>query len=934
MKNDYEMYQSVLSKRNEYRRKKERRMCIIKRTVPVLACLCLILGLSYWIHIGNKPIVPPAPDIVGIPTTETTTSEVTESISTAPITSSAKATQTQAVTSSTAAVTINTASVDNNCITAVSTQKITAQAIHTAVTARPPSTETASSVTTKKNENVQTLSTVQSTAISTTAVTGGDMGFIAMGSDNGYDFHVTTRTNGTVSSTTAATSTNKVSTTSTTTDRPSGDPTTEVPINEQYGLGIMDGYDGWYINAFRISPDNVGEYIGIIVMRSPKLPFLDAKAYKIKKTETNIAIAVKFEGYDGYYLYRSNETTKEMINEMFSAEEELLNERVFFMSKTKKIIAAATAAIITSASTSLMSVYADNHDVSDRDKVYNSSLVLDKDIVYTDQMLSKYIKDNNIRAYTALKQGREKIQVIAENFDDLEPVKAYVKEAGLDESLIEYGVDTFELTDSPNSSKGYSFNDIFAMTTEEVQALFNEKGLTVDNGYHVYGQGNDAEYVYCFSWDVHLFSEDYLSDKTVEEILTDYPPHQSGGCLYDKGESLWDTDRIVSALALPEEYFEVTVFKKRVIVKGEDSTDKYKISCDCGIRCKLPEGQERASVRNAALNYLQLREDFDELVIDDAVPYYGKEKTTAQKYGEAIAEYMAKNSIQGVVSRSVPDEKLSIGFHGDYEDQVRAYIAEIGLNESGIPYELEKLPDFIGFDNNTSLSASKLKGDANCDGQVDMSDIVLVMQALANPNKYGENGTAENHLTAQGKKNADIDGDGLTVGDAQSIQQLLLGVSDAADVKTKAADVKYEKSVDWLWNTAKSGFCSECSGNGFSTVICDTNELKKYLDKFCKEEAVSEYLEKYNESFFSENVLFLDFINQPAGLEVGYKVDSVELSDDVISVTVTNTINGGEDIITLCLAQVCIPKKEYKGQNVEWNVKYVNTEAPSGVDLC
>ena len=36
-------------------------------------------------------------------------------------------------------------------------------------------------------------------------------------------------------------------------------------------------------------------------------------------------------------------------------------------------------------------------------------------------------------------------------------------------------------------------------------------------------------------------------------------------------------------------------------------------------------------------------------------------------------------------------------------------------------------------------------GDANCDGSVDMADAVLIMQALANPNKYGLDGTAEHH---------------------------------------------------------------------------------------------------------------------------------------------------------------------------------------------
>ncbi|SEH69557.1 Carbohydrate binding domain-containing protein [Ruminococcus flavefaciens] len=70
-----------------------------------------------------------------------------------------------------------------------------------------------------------------------------------------------------------------------------------------------------------------------------------------------------------------------------------------------------------------------------------------------------------------------------------------------------------------------------------------------------------------------------------------------------------------------------------------------------------------------------------------------------------------------------------------------------------------------------------MKGDANCDGQLDMSDVVLIMQALANPNKYGINGTAETHLTKPGEIYGDMNGDGLTVGDALNIQKILLGLS-------------------------------------------------------------------------------------------------------------------------------------------------------------
>ncbi len=76
----------------------------------------------------------------------------------------------------------------------------------------------------------------------------------------------------------------------------------------------------------------------------------------------------------------------------------------------------------------------------------------------------------------------------------------------------------------------------------------------------------------------------------------------------------------------------------------------------------------------------------------------------------------------------------------------------------------------------TSNEKSDTCGDANCDDEVNLADAILIMQALANPDKYGIGGTAEYHLTEQGEVNADIDGDGMTVGDAQTIQMILLGL--------------------------------------------------------------------------------------------------------------------------------------------------------------
>lgn len=74
MKNDDQMYQSVLSRYAEYQEnRKKKRNQIIKRTVPVLACFCLTiaLGVGYWDHFRNLPHIPVQPNIIEEPTIET-----------------------------------------------------------------------------------------------------------------------------------------------------------------------------------------------------------------------------------------------------------------------------------------------------------------------------------------------------------------------------------------------------------------------------------------------------------------------------------------------------------------------------------------------------------------------------------------------------------------------------------------------------------------------------------------------------------------------------------------------------------------------------------------------------------------------------------------------------------------------------------------------
>lgn len=78
---------------------------------------------------------------------------------------------------------------------------------------------------------------------------------------------------------------------------------------------------------------------------------------------------------------------------------------------------------------------------------------------------------------------------------------------------------------------------------------------------------------------------------------------------------------------------------------------------------------------------------------------------------------------------------------------------------------------------NTDLKV-KLWGDANNNGKLEIADAVLIMQAVANADKYGVGGTDDYCLTPQGKLNADCyqPGSDLTSMDALAVQKAIAGL--------------------------------------------------------------------------------------------------------------------------------------------------------------
>jgi len=125
-----------------------------------------------------------------------------------------------------------------------------------------------------------------------------------------------------------------------------------------------------------------------------------------------------------------------------------------------------------------------------------------------------------------------------------------------------------------------------------------------------------------------------------------------------------------------------------------------------------------------------------------------------------------------------------------------------------------------------SENAGLIKGDSNCDGSVDMADVVFIMQALANPDRYGEKSPEYTGITALGKLNADMNGDGLTIGDALTIQKKLLGydISEILGVDRSAVAGKkfyYEKE-------GFGGYCN-IEFNEDGTFLYSPGVLSSYL---------------------------------------------------------------------------------------------------------
>ncbi len=146
----------------------------------------------------------------------------------------------------------------------------------------------------------------------------------------------------------------------------------------------------------------------------------------------------------------------------------------------------------------------------------------------------------------------------------------------------------------------------------------------------------------------------------------------------------------------------------------------------------------------------------------DLNSYNGKDDEKIKQLEQYIANtnlkcHVEKNSLCVTV---IPDEEISAADLSALSQQIQD---DLGIEQFIFNRSLE-------YDVNSTLIDlhNNIKGDANDDGNLALSDAITIMQAVGNPDKY--------KLTAQGEYNADIAGDfdGITNLDALTIQRKLL----------------------------------------------------------------------------------------------------------------------------------------------------------------
>lgn len=208
---------------------------------------------------------------------------------------------------------------------------------------------------------------------------------------------------------------------------------------------------------------------------------------------------------------------------------------------------------------------------------------------------------------------------------------------------------------------------------------------------------------------------------------------------------------------------------------------------------------------------------------------------------------------------------------------------------------------------NVAYGAPVVKGDLNADGEFDILDVQLLRQWLLT----GSDTYLADCLTNW--QRADMHRDGRL---------------DVFDLCLMKRELNKKNKIASEYGVTAIGYSDELlklsKSDSSSAIITSAEELKSYLTPITIQDNVDSYMNRFNDSFFENNVLLLNALYQPSTAEI-YAVDSVSYKGDKLVVNYSLTYKGlGADIVNGFLAEVVIPKENYHAKSVEWKLTEID----------
>ena len=318
MKNNDEMFQSVISRLDLYLEQKEKKKLYIRRFAPVIASLCFAFVICFAVWDGKKP--DPLPEIDNMIVTETTSANTTAlpQITEKNITSITEAVTTSLnVRSDTTVSSVNTTQVSSNITQVTSDPQshivsvVTTESVHSDTVITSASiTKTSSINTTIKTTTRTSVNTTSGTTIRATTRT-------TVNTTNGTTIRTTARTtvnttNGTTIRTTARTTVNTTNrTTIRTTVRTTVNSSTTT-ISTLPPAGIDGNYITYMDKKYLITGKSFidanmkelfNDYVNISGFENNTVLL---KLYEIDDISVNYAIASKIDNEQEFRLCRGS----------------------------------------------------------------------------------------------------------------------------------------------------------------------------------------------------------------------------------------------------------------------------------------------------------------------------------------------------------------------------------------------------------------------------------------------------------------------------------------------------------------------------------------------------------------------------------------------------------------------------------------------------